>query len=278
MTKFEPEDSMRAVNSTRICVPVVIRSTQDLRKKVAEAAAVANVIELRLDYLPAEQHGEAFRLISNLVRVGSSEFIITLRTRSQGGECDLNIADQIKFWKFCFASTAAYSNILFDLEIDLVEKYARDLNLDEHLWNRVICSYHDFQRIPADLNQLYERIKRTPARIIKIAVTASDITDSIPVLNLIDQARSDGHEVIAIAMGEAGTMTRILGPSRGAFLTYAQLNPENRTASGQLSATSLNDIYRLKSLNAKTVVTGLVGYPIGHSVSPNMHNAAFAEV
>lgn len=272
---------MSVTHSTRICVPVIIRTPQELQKKIIEAAAVADVIELRLDFLPVEKHGEILNLISDLIPSVDKEFVITLRTRSQGGECDLNIADQIQFWNSCFAYTASNKNIFFDLEIDLVEKVEKcnlDLRLSKHLWNRVICSDHNFAHMPLSLDQVYERIKRTPARIIKIAWMAADITDSIPVLNLIDRARQEGREIIAIAMGEAGAMTRILGPACGAFMTYAQLDPENRTASGQLSATSLNSLYRLKSLSTKTVVTGLVGYPIGHSVSPNMHNAAFAEV
>ena len=82
--------------------------------------------------------------------------------------------------------------------------------------------------------------------------------------------------MIAIAMGTAGIATRILGPSRGAFLTYASLEDEAATAPGQISVRAFRDVYRLAEINQQTRIFGLVGWPVTHSVSPRMHNAAFA--
>jgi 3-dehydroquinate dehydratase/shikimate dehydrogenase len=81
--------------------------------------------------------------------------------------------------------------------------------------------------------------------------------------------------MIAIAMGTAGVATRILGPSRGSFLTYASLDSETATAPGQLSVSELKQIYRLEHIDRHTQVFGLVGQPVSHSLSPRIHNAAF---
>ncbi len=77
-------------------------------------------------------------------------------------------------------------------------------------------------------------------------------------------------------MGEAGVLTRVLAPAFGAFLTYGSLDAAQATAPGQIDASELRDVYRVGELNAETLVTGLVGSPVGHSLSPHMHNAAFA--
>ncbi len=81
--------------------------------------------------------------------------------------------------------------------------------------------------------------------------------------------------MIAVAMGAAGIMTRILAPSRGAFLTYGALEANMATAPGQLTASELNDLYRVKNLNEQTMITGLIGVPVAHSLSPQIHNNSF---
>jgi 3-dehydroquinate dehydratase/shikimate dehydrogenase len=47
------------------------------------------------------------------------------------------------------------------------------------------------------------------------------------------------------------------------------------TAPGQVSAKTLRDLYRLEAIDAATRIFGVAGNPIGHSLSPLMHNAAF---
>ena len=116
----------------------------------------------------------------------------------------------------------------------------------------------------------------TPARVLKIAVPAGDATDCLPVFRLLERARSEKRELIALAMGQAGVATRILGPSRGAFLTYGSLDDESATAPGQLRARELREVYRIDHVDRQTEITGLMGQPVAHSISPHIHNAALA--
>jgi len=129
--------------------------------------------------------------------------------------------------------------------------------------------------VPADLSQVYEALRSTPARILKIAVQAHDATDCLPVFQILERALKDGREMIAISMGTAGLATRVLGPSRGAFLTYAALENETGTAPGQISARELKRVYRIEKIDRQTQIFGLIGLPVCHSISPLMHNAAF---
>jgi 3-dehydroquinate dehydratase / shikimate dehydrogenase len=140
----------------------------------------------------------------------------------------------------------------------------------------LICSHHDFAGLPADLPALYERMAATGARVLKIAATARDATDCLPLLALLERARRDGRELIPVAMGASGFLTRVLAPARGALLTYAAADAEHATAPGQATAAELRTLYRVHALGPRTVVTGLVGSPVSHSLSPRLHNAAFA--
>jgi 3-dehydroquinate dehydratase / shikimate dehydrogenase len=91
------------------------------------------------------------------------------------------------------------------------------------------------------------------------------------------QRHSGRRNVIALAMGEAGLATRVLGRKFGAFLTYAALHPGGGSAPGQPTVTELCGVYHWDRIGPATRVYGVVGWPVVHSQSPTIHNAALAE-
>jgi 3-dehydroquinate dehydratase/shikimate dehydrogenase len=249
-----------------------------LREAIARAAEVCDLIELRLDCLEDDAELErAVRELPALFHARARPFILTFRSSEQGGHQTSDIERRLRFWTEHFASGRERADYA-DLELDLAEflqseEARRTANLID--WNKVVCSYHDFAALPHDLEAIYARMLRTPARILKIAARANDITDCLPVFDLLERARLAGRECIVVAMGEAGLLTRILAPARGAFLTYGALNREHATAPGQATASDLRALYRVRDINEQTQIMGLVGSPVSHSVSPHMHNAAF---
>src|SRR5205085_495151 len=262
-----------------LCVPVCVRRASEMRAMVARAVEVADVIELRLDCLAddaqvAAAHDEIARLLHERPR----PFIITFRPAEQGGQRTLTSDEQRQFW-FNNSSYLYQNEWLYP---DFIDRELSDsvFWFDQYVYfsrkYRVICSHHDFVGLPADLDEIYRRLSSTRADVLKLAVQADDITDCIPVLRLLERARREGREMIAVAMGEAGLLTRILAPARGAFLTYGALDLEHATAPGQTSAAELRDVYRVHTLDERTEVFGLVGAPVMHSLSPHIHNAAFA--
>ena len=239
---------------TRICVPVCERTVEALESAAVRASEPADIVELRLDCLTAVEGFE--RVLSRVSR----PVILTFRPSEEGGYRDLDHQTRASFW------TTAPATDWWDIESDLTP---------ETDWSRVIISHHDFSGVPHDLTQIYERLAMTTARVVKIAVQAHDMIDCIPVFQLLDRARTEGRELIAIAMGNSGLATRILGPSRGSFLTYAPLAEENATAPGQITAEKIRSVYHIDKIDRDTMICGLVGLPVMHSVSPHMHNAAF---
>jgi 3-dehydroquinate dehydratase/shikimate dehydrogenase len=255
----------------RICVSVCEQSASDLRQAVERAAQLADLIELRLDCLEVRGLDEAVHSLNELAASISKPFIITLRPAEQGGRREIDHINRIIFWldRLSMGGMELY-DIEFDMALLLMEKQGLD-------WTRIICSHHDFSGKHVDLERIYQEMKRTPARIFKIVVRAGDATDCIPIFQLLERARSEGRELICHAMGEAGVATRILGMSRGTFLSYAALEEERASAPGQLTMKALRTLYRVQEITEETILFGIMGAPVAHSISPAIHNTAFAE-
>jgi 3-dehydroquinate dehydratase/shikimate dehydrogenase len=250
----------------KICVPVCVRRVEELAGAVDLASSVGDLVELRLDYLKDPE--AAIATVIDLADQSAAQIIVTMRGVDQGGAGSHGLEVRRHFW----SRAKDLPKVLLDIEFDLLTRM-EESSLD---WNRVICSYHDFRGGPSDIDRLYARMASTPARILKIALQADDATDCLPIFRLLERAQDERRKLIALAMGEAGIVTRILGPSRGSFLTYGSLDAESGTAPGQITAKDLREIYRIDQFNRETQIFGIVGNPVAHSLSPQIHNAAFA--
>lgn len=248
----------------------------EFERKIVSAAEVGDIIELRLDCIAPPELERGLEELGRRARESGRPTIATFRPAEQGGLRELDYASRYVFWNMRHAHRTAD---FIDIELDLSVGFSSSKSPPPLpvKWEQIICSHHDFVGVPPNLEQIYERMASTSARILKIAVRADDVTDCLPVFRLLDRARREGREMIAIAMGTAGIATRILGPSRGAFLTYGALETKSATAPGQLTAEELRGLYRIDHINRETQIMGLVGLPVAHSVSPHMLNAAFAE-
>ena len=243
---------------------------EEIKLAAIRAAECADLIEIRLDCLDPSLGVEAHRDIKALFPALPVPVIVTYRPSEQGGCRDLSAKLRLLFWLFN-RPVADF----FDVEFDIATApsvFESDKHFD---WSRVISSYHNFHEVPADLSAIYERMSHTRARILKIAVQATDAIDCLPVFQLLERGIRDGQSMISIAMGAPGLPTRVLGPSRGAFLTYASLEDDKATAPGQVSATELRELYRIEKITRQTQIAGLIGQPVAHSLSPYLHNAAF---
>ena len=273
---------MQELNETgeaRVCVPVCVRRASELRPSIERAAEVGDIVEVRLDCLEANELDAACTQLGALLKASGRPFIVTYRPREQGGGVDLSLEERAAFWRDAPAwlcGAAERERAFVDVELDLLES-PHEESLGALFENfRVICSHHDFEETPADLEQVYERMARTRASVSKLATRANSITDSITLMRLLERGRREGRSVIAVSMGAAGVLTRVLAPAFGALLTYGSLDAEQATAPGQIDARDLRRLYRVRELSEKTAVMGIIGSPVGHSLSPHMHNTAFA--
>ncbi len=108
--------------------------------------------------------------------------------------------------------------------------------------------------------------------IAKIVWLARSIRDNIEAFEIL---QSRQKPTIALCMGEAGLISRVLAKKFGAFLTFASLRDESATAPGQVTIHEMKQLYRWDAIGPKTKVFGVVACPVKHSMSPAIHNAAF---
>ena len=244
------------MNNGKICIAVCAETASEFLEKVEMAKPIADLVELRFDCLQADQ----VRIVRE--QINGDSFITTFRSPEQGGVRCLKLEERKQFWRDSFDSA------IVDIEEDLVEDIGS-------LRSSVrICSFHDFNGVPADINEIFQRLSGTNADVQKIAVKANDAVDAIAVWRLIELASTD-KEIIPIAMGEAGKWTRILGLAHGAYLTYAALESGGETAPGQITARDMIDVYRVKELDEQTEVYGIIAGDTSYTMSPYIHNAAF---
>ena len=260
----------------RLCgVVAAAKAAEAIRQFRSSVGPNGNLqtLELRLDYLQNPAERSAF--LRWLGRQRALPVIIaTCRRRQGGGQFPGSIEDELAVLKQAVEAGCAWCDVEIETasEIDPAE-------LKEALAPaRVLVSAHDFRRVPKNLAALARRLDSTGAHAIKIAAQCRSLADARRLLD-IAHGRWD---VVAIPMGEAVFPARILALREGSALAYAAV--ETSTAPGQLSLEATRNVYRLNrrfgrstAPTSRTRVYGVIGDPVGHSLSPLMHNTAFAE-
>lgn len=140
----------------------------------------------------------------------------------------------------------------------------------------VILSWHDFAGTP-DLDGILERMQPFAPDLIKLVPTSNSLSDSLALLRFLERRSDAVPSTIAIAMGEAGVISRVLGTRAGSAFTFAPATLAEATAPGQLAAPVLRDLYRAPLLSRTSRLYGVAGSPIRSSLSPLMLNTAFRE-
>ena len=83
-----------------------------------------------------------------------------------------------------------------------------------------------------------------------------------------------GRRVLAFATGPAALVSRILALAGGAPFVYAAPAAGKETADGQPSLAELRAALPPRAGAASTAIFGVVGRPVGHSLSPLVHTIA----
>ncbi len=255
------------ISLPRICIalgfPTVETLIEQARREVDAGEAF---LEFRLDYLPDPASGaDAIRPF--LDDHPECVILATCRRHQNRGRFNGSVEEEIAILDRAVRGGAR----AVDVEIETAEAARQQV---EAMRGRalVVLSYHNFEGTPA-LEMVYRRMARIPADACKIVTTARKPSDAQRVLGL---ARSHPRSpLVVLAMGETGFATRVLSLVYGALYTYAAPSMAEGTAAGQVCARQLRHLYRVEKLARTAKIYAVIADPIGHSISPAVHNRAF---
>jgi 3-dehydroquinate dehydratase/shikimate dehydrogenase len=240
------------------------RSGREASEFLGRLSGRETPVELRVDGIRSPR-------VASLLAGRRPPLIVTCRRRAEGGRFDGSAREVSAILLEAIASGAEF----IDAECSLGPAILRKL-FDAAGRKRIVLSYHNPVRTPADLLERFRRMAAMRPAIVKIAVMARSVADTVPVLEVLAEARSLRQDVTAIAMGEFGVFTRVLQGVLGGTWTYASCDDCGPTAPGQISEGELQELYRAGDLNARTRIFGLVGNPVTYSRGRYYHNAVFS--
>jgi 3-dehydroquinate dehydratase / shikimate dehydrogenase len=248
----------------RLCGVVAALDAREMRRLVGLALGLTSTVELRLDWLRNDAERQTFLDWLSKQKFGSATFIATCRRVEGGGRLAGDIAREL-FWLIAArAAGCAWCDVEIETLRELPDQSVREYAVPK----RVLLSVHDFARTPPLPRSLHTRVPGE-ADAVKIAAHATLLADGLRLLKLAKQSRN----FVAVPMGEVGLPLRILALREGSALSYAPVG--EATAPGQVSLHATKELYRAHKLNRATKVYGVIGSPIGHSLSPLLHNTGY---
>lgn len=215
-----------------IAVPITAKTVgcalKDIR--LAEKSG-ADIVELRLDYIPALGVGELKRMMkaSKLLKV------VTLRRKADGGHFTGTEKERMRILKKACELGADY----VDVEIDA------DVGVFKDAGVKVICSYHDFSGTPSvdDLLAVLESCLLKGPDVVKIVTMANKYNDNVKIFEFLERLKGIACDVpvVSFCMGEKGKLSRALCVRFGSFLTFASLGGGKESAPGQINVSLMKE-------------------------------------
>ena len=257
---------------TYLAVSIFACEPDVFAEKVSNAKRLgAEAVEIRCDGL-AEPNADAILKMIHSVQKCKLPVIVTCRDVSEGGVHPVDFSVRLSILKQAVEANADYIDVEFAQfkhpDVHSVLKAAL-----EGSETRLILSCHNFDGPFDDITILYESILTLyPDAIPKIVYKAGHINDCFAAFELLQQA---DRPLIAFCMGADGLISRVLAKKFGSVLTFASLDDDAQTAPGQVSVAKMKQMYRWDGIDKDTEIFGVIGNPVGHSLSPALFNACF---
>ncbi len=253
----------------KVCVAIIGFTPTEMLEKANAVVKETPFLEFRLDYLDKPLLALP-KLKQFLADNTAATAIATCRRTANGGKFDGTVAAELEI--LMKAATSGFQ--IADIELESVEALKKgELQKLRETGIALIISHHDFTATK-DLDAIYERIKPFHPDFYKIVPTAKSLADNVTLMQFLERME-DHSNIIAICMGEAGIISRVLGVRAGSAFTFAAATAGEETGPGQIAARTLIETYRIDQVDTATKVFGVAGNPVRNSLSPIMMNTAF---
>ncbi len=257
---------------TLLITSILADSVSDLASRAERAwAGGADAVEVRMDVLD----GDPGNLADYLKAYKDRTWIVTCRSAEEGGCFRGDTMERVSRLIAAARATGAY------VDFELAD-WRRSDNIRQKVGlaatdgqaRRLILSSHDFERRPENLDAVVQEMRNVHRAVAKVAYRGAHIVDSFAALDLMHEHESS---VIAVCMGEEGLWTRVLAKKLNAVASFCSLAADDATAPGQTALGEMIGLYHWKNIDRSTKVYGVLGDPIGHSMSPFLFNRWFAD-
>jgi len=242
-----------------VVVSILERDPEACRHALERVPSTAGSVEIRADRLPHDA-------VPGLVRLAAVPVIVTLRRVEHGGAWDGPEEARARVYRAALDAGAAW--------VDVEWGMPAAVGIDPA---RIVLSHHG---APCDLGELAEVLDgmaSTAAARLKIVPAGAPAGAAVGTVRELLQMPAGRGRLCAFALGRAAAVTRVLAPSWGSWGTYAAPARGSETASGQLTAEDLVEVFDVDRIGPATRKVALVGADLSRSPSPAMHNAALRE-
>lgn len=127
------------------------------------------------------------------------------------------------------------------IDLDVSEK--KELLYLKRIKVKTIISYHNFKETPVNLGEIIKRMDKFLPDIYKIATMCTSQTDTLKLLLVQQNLKTQNKSHIVLGMGEFGTITRVFGTLWGNELIYAPRTIQEASAHGQITKHELETIF-----------------------------------
>jgi 3-dehydroquinate dehydratase type I len=214
------------------CIPIIARDTEEALRKMAVAAPLADIVEVRLDLMNSFDLGP-------IIRSSVRPVIITYRSEKEGG---MGKDDPDTVAGYLVSAIKEGTNLI-DLELGM-PLTVRERILNARGGTKVIISTHINSGTPSrdELKRIFNKSIGAGGNIVKIVTRASRWDDNFRVLELIPEAREMGVDIIAFCTGPLGRMSRIFSLLMGAHMTFASIQIGEESADGQIPIMEMKEL------------------------------------
>lgn len=230
----------------KICVPLTGAAKKEILEEAEKAkSAGAELVEWRADFCENLTDEVQVREILNGLSdiLGQIPLIFTVRTKKEGGNCQICSEDYVN----CLLD-AARSGCADMIDVEAFGEETVKKALIEELHKSgvlVIASSHDFEKTD-DRETLLARfcqLNETGADILKMAVMPRVFDDAAAIMQVTAEMRQHTQRpLISMAMGNLGSMSRIAGENFGSAITFATVGAAS--APGQFPIKELRMMMR----------------------------------